>query len=80
MTPFDVLLGVIMGGFIWFFLALMLEEKVLGDKRKKKFGESSSEQLSRQDKQSFYIPLAVVSVLLGFLVAYLGIKGLLPSG
>ena len=80
MTPFDVLLGVIMGGFIWFFLALMLEEKVLGDKRKKKFGESSSEQLSRQDKQSFYIPLAVVSVLLGILVAYLGIKGLLPSG
>ena len=80
MTPFDVLLGVIMGGFIWFFLALMLEEKVLWDKRKKKFGESSSEQLSREDKQSFYIPLAVVSVLLGILVAYLGIKGLLPSG
>ena len=80
MTPFDVLLGVIMGGFIWFFLALMLEDKVLGDKRKKKFGESSSEQLSREDKQSFYIPLAVVSVFLGILVAYLGIKGLLPSG
>lgn len=79
MTPFDVLLGVIMGGFIWFFLALMLEDKVLGDKRKKKFGESSSEKLSREDKQSFYIPLAVVSVLLGILVAYLGIKGLLPS-
>lgn len=80
MTLFDVFLGVVMGGFIWFFLALLLEDKVLGDKRKKKFGESSLEQLSKKDKQSFYIPLAAFSVLLGILVAYLGVKGLLPSG
>ena len=80
MTLFDVFLGVIMGGFIWFFLALMLEEKVLGNMKKKKFGESSTDKLSREDKQSFYVPLAIVSILLGILVAYLGIKGLLPSG
>ncbi len=80
MTFFDIFLGVVMGGFIWFFLALMLEDKVLGNMKKKKFGESSSEKLSRSDKQSFYIPLALVSVLLGIFVAYLGIKGLLPSG
>ncbi len=80
MTLFDVFLGVIMGGFIWFFLALMLEDKVLGNKKKKKFGDSSSEKLSREDKQSFYVPLAIVSILLGIIVAYLGIKGLLPSG
>jgi hypothetical protein len=79
MTLFDIFLGVIMGGFIWFFFALMLEDKVLGDMKKKKFGETYPEKLSSSDKQSFYIPLALVSVLIGILVAYLGIKGLLPS-
>jgi hypothetical protein len=69
---FDVFLGLILGGFIWFFLALMLEDFELKKMKENKFGVGSDAQLTRSDKQKFYIPLAVLSAALGVLVAFLG--------
>lgn len=80
MTPFDIVLGLILGGFIWFFLALMFEDFAMRKIREKKFGIGSDNQLSKEDKQQFYIPVGIISGVLGIIVAYLGVKGLLPSG
>ena len=79
MDAFQIFFGLIMGGFIWFFIAVVLEEPVLNRIRDKKYGKGSNQNLSKEDKQSFYIPLAIISALLGLLVAYLGSKGLLPN-
>jgi hypothetical protein len=79
MGAFQIFFGLIMGGFIWFFIAAVLEEPALNRIRDKKYGKGSNQNLSKEDKQSFYIPLAIISALLGLLVAYLGSKGLLPN-
>ena len=79
MDGFQILFGLIMGGFIWFFIAVVLEETALNRIREKKYGKGSTQKLSKEDRQSFYIPVAIISILLGLLVAYLGSKGLLPS-
>jgi hypothetical protein len=78
MTPFDVVLGLILGGFIWFFLGLMFEDFAMRKIKEKKFGIGSDEQLTKEDKQQFYIPLGFLSGILGIIVAYLGVNGLLP--
>lgn len=79
MNGFDVFLGLILGGFIWFFLGLMLEDFVLKKMKENKFGVGSDARLTRSDKQKFYIPLAVLSATLGVLVAFLGDNGWLPQ-
>ena len=79
MNGFDVFLGLILGGFIWFFLGLMLEDFVLKKMKENKFGVGSDTRLTRSDKQKFYIPLAVLSATLGVLVAFLGDNGWLPQ-
>jgi hypothetical protein len=79
MDTFQIVGGLIMGGFIWFFVAVVLEEPALNRIREKKYGKGSTQKLSKEEKQSFYIPLAIVSILLGLLVSYLGSKGLLPN-
>jgi len=79
MGTFHIVGGLIMGGFIWFSIAVVFEESALNRIREKKYGKGSTEKLSKEDRQSFYIPLAVISILLGLLVSYLGSKGLLPS-
>ena len=79
MDTFFIVGGLIMGGFIWFFIAVVLEEPAMKRIREKKYGKGSTQQLSKEDRQSFYIPVAIISILLGLLVAYLGSKGLLPS-
>ena len=78
MTLFDIVLGLILGGFIWLFLGLMFEDFALRKFREKKFGIRSDNQLSKKDRQRFYIPLGILSGILGIIVAYLGVKGLLP--
>ena len=75
MGPIEIFLSLIMGGFIWFFVAVVLEEPVLNRIREKKYGKGSSHNLSKEEKQSFYIPLAFVSALLGLLIGYLGSQG-----
>jgi hypothetical protein len=35
MTPFDIVLGLILGGFIWFFLGLMFEDFAMRKIRKR---------------------------------------------
>ena len=80
MGIWEIFTGVIMGGFIWFMVAGALEDPVLNRINKKKYGEDSSRQLSSDEaKKVFYTPLAIISVLLGILVSYLGSKGLLPN-
>jgi H+/gluconate symporter-like permease len=79
MDGMQIFFGLIMGGFIWFFIAVVFEEPVLNRIREKKYGKGSTQKLSKEDRQSFYIPVAIVSILLGLLVAYLGSKGLLPN-
>ena len=79
MDAFYIVGGLIMGGFIWFSIAVMLEEQALNRIRDKKYGKGSTQKLSKEDRQSFYIPVAIISIFLGLLVAYLGSKGLLPS-
>jgi hypothetical protein len=79
MDTFFIVGGLIMGGFIWFSLSVMFEEPALKRIREKKYGKGSTQKLSKEDRQSFYIPVAIISILLGLLVAYLGSKGLLPS-
>jgi hypothetical protein len=78
MTLFDIFLGLILGGFIWFFLALMFEDFAMRKIKEKKFGIGSNDQLTKEDKRQFYIPLGILSGVLGIIVAYLGVKGLLP--
>jgi hypothetical protein len=77
MGPIQIFLSLIMGAFIWFFVAVVLEEPVLNRLREKKYGKGSTQKLSKEEKQSFYIPLAVVSALLGLLIGYLGSLGML---
>jgi stalled ribosome alternative rescue factor ArfA len=79
MDTFQIVGGLIMGGFIWFFIASVLEEPALNRIRDKKYGKGSTQRLSKEEKQSFYVPLAIISILLGLLVSYLGSKGLLPN-
>lgn len=79
MTLFDVILGLVLGLFIWFFLSLMFEDFAMRKIREKKFGIGSNEKLAKQDKQQFYFPIAILSGILGIFVAYLGVKGLLPT-
>ena len=79
MDTFQIVGGLIMGGFIWFFIAVVLEEPALNRIRDKKYGKGSTQRLSKEEKQSFYVPLAIISILLGLLVSYLGSKGLLPN-
>jgi len=72
---FYVVGGLIMGGFIYFFITLVLEEPVQKKIREKKFGKDSTEALTKQDTQAFYVLSAVVSSLLGLLIGYLGSQG-----
>jgi hypothetical protein len=78
MTLFDLVLGLILGGFIWFFLALMFEDFAMRKIKEKKFGIGANDQLTKEDKRQFYIPLGILSGVMGIIVAYLGVKGLLP--
>jgi hypothetical protein len=78
MTLFDVVMGLILGGFIWFFLGLMFEDFAMRKIREKKFGIGSTDRLSKEDKQQFYIPLGILSGVLGIIIAFLGVNGLLP--
>ena len=57
MTLFDIVMGLILGGFIWFFLGLMFEDFAMRKIKEKKFGIGSTDRLSKEDKQQFYIPL-----------------------
>lgn len=75
MGPIEIFLSLIMGAFIWFFVAVVLEEPIFNKIREKKYGKGSTQNLSKQDKQSFYIPLAFVSAILGLLIGYLGSLG-----
>ena len=75
MPLFYAVMGLIMGGFIWFFITLMLEEPVQKRIREKKFGKGSTEALTKEDTQGFYVLCAVVSALLGLLIGYLGSQG-----
>lgn len=76
MVLFDALMGLIMGGFIWFGVAMVLEGPVLNRMREKKYGKDSTQQLSKEEvKAKFYIPLAIISALLGLLIALLGNQG-----
>ena len=75
MTLFTVVLSLIMGGFIWFFITLMLEEPIQKKIREKKFGKGSTEALTKEDTQGFYVLCAVISAVLGLLVGYLGSQG-----
>ena len=77
MPLFYVVMGLIMGGFIWFFITIMLEETVHKRTREKKFGKDSTEALTKEDTQGFYVLCAVVSALLGLLIGYLGSQGML---
>lgn len=79
MTLFDNVLGLILGGFIWFFLSLMFEEFAMRKIKEKKFGIDSSNQLSKEDRLQFYIPLGILSGVLGLIIAFLGVKGLLST-
>jgi hypothetical protein len=79
METFYIFGGLIMGGFIWFSIVVMFAEPVLKRIRDKKYGKGSTQKLSKEDRQSFYIPVTIISIFLGLLVAYLGSKGLLPS-
>jgi len=76
-TLFDVIISLILGGFIWFFITIMFEEPVQKRIREKKFGKGSTEGLTKEDTQGFYILSAVISALLGLLIGYLGIRGML---
>ena len=76
MVLFDALMGLIMGGFIWFGVAMVIEQPVLSKIREKKYGKDSTQQLSKKEvKARFYIPLAIISALLGLLIALLGSQG-----
>jgi hypothetical protein len=55
----------------------MFEEPVQKRIREKKFGKGSTEGLTKEDTQGFYILSAVISALLGLLIGYLGIRGML---
>jgi membrane protein DedA with SNARE-associated domain len=76
MPLFSAVMGLILGGFIWFMVAVVLEEPVLKRMQEKKFGKESTQRLSKEEEKSgFYIPLAIVSGLLGLIIAYLGSQG-----
>jgi len=75
MTLFTVVLSLIMGGFIWFFITLMLEETAHKRTREKKYGKGSTEALTKEDTQGFYVLSGVVSAVLGLLIGYLGSQG-----
>ena len=75
MPLFYAVMGLIMGGFIWFFITIMLEETAHKRTREKKFGKGSTEALTKEDTQGFYILCAVVSAVLGLLIGYLGSQG-----
>ncbi len=77
MTLFDVVISLILGGSIWFFVTIVFEESVQKRIREKKFGKGSTERLAKGDMQGFYILSAVISALLGLLIGYLGIRGML---
>jgi F0F1-type ATP synthase assembly protein I len=64
-----------MGGFIWFFITLMLEETAHKRTREKKYGKGSTEALTKEDTQGFYVLSGVVSAVLGILIGYLGSQG-----
>ena len=75
MTLFTVVLSLIMGGFIWFFITLMLEETAHKRTREKKYGKGSTEALTKEDTQGFYVLSGVASAVLGLLIGYLGSQG-----
>ena len=75
MPLFYAVMGLIMGGFIWFFITLMLEEPVQKRIREKKFGKGSTEALTKEDTQGFSVLCGVVSAVLGLLIGYLGSQG-----
>ena len=76
MPLFYAFMGLIMGGFIWFGVASVLEEPVLNRMREKKYGKESTQQLSKEDaKARFYIPLAIISAVLGLFIGFLGSQG-----
>lgn len=77
MTLFSVVMGLIMGGFIYFLITIILEGPTQKRMKEKKFGKDSSRGLTKEDTRGFYIICAVVSALLGLLVSYLANQGIL---
>jgi hypothetical protein len=75
MPLFYAVMGLIMGGFIWFFITIMFEETAHNRTREKKFGKGSTEALTKEDRQGFYVLSGVVSAVLGLLIGYLGSQG-----
>ena len=76
MPLFYVFMGLIIGGFIWFGVAVVLEEPVLNRMREKKYGKESTQRLSKEEEKArFYIPLGIISALLGLLIGLLGSQG-----
>ena len=53
----------------------MLEEPIQKKIREKKFGKGSTEALTKEDTQGFYVLCAVISAVLGLLIGYLGSQG-----
>ena len=75
MPLFYAVMVLIMGVFIWFFITIMFEETAHKWTREKKFGKGSTEALTKEDTQGFYVLCAVVSAVLGLLIGYLGSQG-----
>jgi hypothetical protein len=75
MVLFYLVMGLIMGGFIWFFITIILEEPVGKKIKEKKFGKDSTKALTKADMQGFYVLSALVSALLGLIIGYLGSQG-----
>ena len=75
MPLFYVVMSLIMGVFIWFFITIMFEETAHKRTREKKFGKGSTESLTKEDTQGFYVLCGVVSAVLGLLIGYLGSQG-----
>jgi hypothetical protein len=75
MDGFQIFFSLIMGGFIWFFITLSLEGPVQKRMKERKFGKDSTQALTKEDTRGFYVLSAIVSVLLGLLIGYLGSQG-----
>lgn len=77
MPLFYAVVGLMLGGVIYLFITIVLEEPVHKRTREKKFGKDSTESLTKEDTQGFYVLSAIISALLGLLIGYLGSQGLL---
>jgi len=77
MPLFYAVVGLMLGGVIYLFITIVFEGPMHKRTREKKFGKDSTESLTKEDTQGFYVLSAVISALLGLLIGYLGSQGLL---